>query len=532
MVTFLTPRHYLDFVNHYVRLYIEKRDDLEEQQRHLNVGLEKLNDTVKKVSELRASLAEKQKQLERTNAEANAKLQQMVADQKETEQKRLASLEIQTALDQQELEIAERTEIVLEDLAKAEPAVVEARKSVSNIKKQHLTEVRSMQNPPEAVKLAMESVCSLLGNRVDGWKSVQAVIRRDDFIPSIVNYDNERQMTKALRYKMQTEYLSNPAFTFEIVNRASKACGPLVQWVAAQVNYSAILDRVGPLREEVKTLQSQAEETRMKAETITEMIEELAQECRNYWRLGDGPIADLVLLLENNGVIVSRGDLVAESLDAYSQWPADSAHPFIFLAADKASAVRSRHDASHELGHLILHRHLDAKTVRSPALFKLMEAQAHRFAGAFNLPAKSFANQLWAPTLDAFVALKPHWRVAVSAMIKRCEDLGILSEEQTRRSYINLNRRGWRREEPLDDRLTAERPRMLRRSFELLINEAIKTPEQILLDLAINPGDVEVLACLEPGYLSGVAPNVTAMPQLKEHLVTVSGNIVRFKSRN
>lgn len=282
LVTFITPRHYLDFVNHYVRLYTEKRDDLEEQQRHLNVGLEKLNDTVKKVSELRASLAEKQKQLERTNAEANAKLQQMVADQKETEQKRLASLEIQTDLDRQEQEIADRTKVVLEDLAKAEPAVEEARKSVSNIKKQHLTEVRSMQNPPEAVKLAMESVCSLLGNRVDGWKSVQAVIRKDDFIASIVNYDNERQMTKALRQKMQAEYLSNPAFTFEIVNRASKACGPLVQWVAAQVNYSSILDRVGPLREEVNALRRQAQETQMKAETITEMIEELEKSIARY----------------------------------------------------------------------------------------------------------------------------------------------------------------------------------------------------------------------------------------------------------
>jgi len=281
-VTFLTPRHYLDFVNQYVRLYTEKRDDLEEQQRHLNVGLEKLNDTVKKVSELRSSLAEKQKQLERTNTEANAKLQQMVADQKETEQKRIASLEIQTSLDQQEHQIAERTKAVLEDLANAEPAVEEARKSVSNIKKQHLTEVRSMQNPPEAVKLAMESVCSLLGNRVDGWKSVQAVIRKDDFIASIVNYDNERQMTRPLRAKMQAEYLSNPNFTFEIVNRASKACGPLVQWVAAQVHYSSILDKVGPLREEVKALQQRAEDTRMKAETITEMIEELEKSIARY----------------------------------------------------------------------------------------------------------------------------------------------------------------------------------------------------------------------------------------------------------
>jgi dynein heavy chain 1, cytosolic len=281
-VTFLTPRHYLDFVHHYVRLYLEKREDLEEQQRHLNVGLEKLNDTVKKVSELRTSLAEKQKQLEQTNSEANAKLQQMVADQKETEQKRVASLEIQTALDQQEQQIAERTKSVLEDLAKAAPAVEEARQSVSNIKRQHLTEVRSMQNPPEGVKLAMEAVCSLLGNRVDGWKSVQAIIRKDDFIASIVNYDNERQMTRTLRAKMQSEYLSNPNFTFEIVNRASKACGPLVQWVAAQVNYSSILDKVGPLKEEVKALQGQAEETRVKAKTITEMIEELEKSIARY----------------------------------------------------------------------------------------------------------------------------------------------------------------------------------------------------------------------------------------------------------
>src|SRR5579872_5997312 len=187
-------------------------------------------------------------------------------------------------------------------------------------------------------------------------------------------------------------------------------------------------------------------------------IEDIATECRRFWRLGAGPIADIVLLLENNGVIVSRGELGAENLDAYSHWPTNSEHPFIFLGSDKASAVRSRHDASHELGHLILHRHIDVKAIRNPALFKLIEEQAHRFAAAFNLPAQGFANQLWAPTLDAFMALKPHWKVAMSAMIMRCEQLGILSSEQVRRSWINMSRRGWRRQEPLDERLAPEQP--------------------------------------------------------------------------
>jgi dynein heavy chain 1, cytosolic len=34
----------LDFIHHFVKLYLEKRSDLEEQQLHLNVGLNKIAD--------------------------------------------------------------------------------------------------------------------------------------------------------------------------------------------------------------------------------------------------------------------------------------------------------------------------------------------------------------------------------------------------------------------------------------------------------------------------------------------------------
>ncbi|KZF19340.1 dynein heavy chain [Xylona heveae TC161] len=280
--TFLTPRHFLDFVAQYVNLYNEKREDLEEQQRHLNVGLDKLRDTVEKVRDLRTSLAEKKSQLERKDAEANEKLQRMVADQREAEQRKATSLEIQSALEKQEKEVASRREVVLRDLANAEPAVLEAQKSVSNIKKQHLTEVRSMANPPAGVKLALESVCTLLGHKVDSWKTIQGIIRRDDFIATIVNYDNERQMTRSHRIKMRNEFLSKEDFTYEKVNRASKACGPLVQWVEAQVNYSEILDRVGPLREEVGLLEEQALQTKAEAQAIENTISSLETSIAMY----------------------------------------------------------------------------------------------------------------------------------------------------------------------------------------------------------------------------------------------------------
>ena len=270
--TFLTPRHFLDFVDQCVQLFNEKREDLEEQQRHLNVGLEKLRDTVDKVRDLRTNLADKKGQLEKKDAEANEKLQRMVADQREAEQRKATSLKIQANLDKQEEEVAKRKEVVNADLAKAEPAVVSAQDAVGNIKRQHLTEVRSMTNPPSGVKLALEAVCTLLGHKVDSWRTIQAIVRRDDFIASIVGYDNERQMTRGHRTRMQSEFLSKEDFTYEKVNRASKACGPLVQWVEAQVNFSAILDRIGPLREEAEQLEEDALQTKAEAKAIEKNI--------------------------------------------------------------------------------------------------------------------------------------------------------------------------------------------------------------------------------------------------------------------
>jgi len=281
-VTFLTPRHFLDFVAQYVNLYNEKREDLEEQQRHLNAGLEKLQTTFEQVQQLRSSLAQKTQELHEKGKEAEEKLQKMLAGQQEAEKRQAASLELQAVLEKQQKEVEVRRQVVLGDLAKAEPAVEEAKNSVSSIKRQHLTEIRAMSSPPQGVRLALDAVCTLLGHKVNEWKNIQAIVRRDDFIASIINFDNEAQMTKPLRTRMRNDYLNNPEFTFEKVNRASKACGPLVQWVSAQVNYSEILDRVGPLREEVAQLEEQALQTQSEHIAIENNIKELQAKLKTY----------------------------------------------------------------------------------------------------------------------------------------------------------------------------------------------------------------------------------------------------------
>ena len=48
------------------------------------------------------------------------------------------------------------------------------------------------------------------------------------------------------------QFLNNPDYSYEKMNKASLACGPLVKWAIAQVSYADMLQKVDPLREELK----------------------------------------------------------------------------------------------------------------------------------------------------------------------------------------------------------------------------------------------------------------------------------------
>lgn len=249
-----------------------------------------------------------------------------------------------------------------------------------------------------------------------------------------------------------------------------------------------------------------------------EHIEELAAECRRYWGLGDGPMPDVIAELESNGIVLSRIHVGVDNLDAFSQWSKYDDTPYTVLGVDKASAVRCRFDAAHELAHLLLHQNVERKRINSPADFKIIEDQAHRFASAFLMPAATFTKEVWTASLDTFKAVKPRWGASIAAMIMRCRYLGIITDDQERRLWINMNRRGWRKEEPFDDKIKAEKPRLIGRAIEMLIEEQVRGTEQILLDLHLSPSDLEEISGLEHGFLRKQSAEVMPFPRLKDRI--------------
>lgn len=228
-------------------------------------------------------------------------------------------------------------------------------------------------------------------------------------------------------------------------------------------------------------------------------IEAAAAEARQFFGLGNDPIPNVIRLLEAHGVIGTRGIMETLAIDAFSVAFEDG-RPCFFLGADKDSAARSRFDAAHELGHFVLHRGL-AKRSMTAAERTSIEADAHRFAGAFLLPARGFAQDLRAPTLEAMLTAKSRWGASVGAMIHRCEDLEILHPREAHRLWVARTRRGWHRHEPLDEELPIERPTIASAAIELIVREGVQSRGQIVAALSLNPSDIESLAGLASGYL-------------------------------
>src|SRR5258708_2510234 len=196
-----------------------------------------------------------------------------------------------------------------------------------------------------------------------------------------------------------------------------------------------------------------------------EFIENAAQQCRDLWGLGSFPIENITAVLENNGIFVTHGYTNSDKLDAFSSLSEFDGSFHIFLGVDKQSATRSRFDAAHELGHLILHSHISDDLINDK-VHKQLEDQANRFAGAFLMPARSFRKDVWMASIEAFKVLKKDWKASVGAIIKRSDDLGLLGDDEYRvRGLWIKYRQAWQTIE--EDDLEMETPQLMKNSVDV-----------------------------------------------------------------
>lgn len=209
--------------------------------------------------------------------------------------------------------------------------------------------------------------------------------------------------------------------------------------------------------------------------------EEAAVALRAHWDQGERPIKSMVHLLESKGVRVYSLAERCTEVDAYSFWKGNV--PFVFLNTMK-SAERSRFDAAHELGHLVLHWHGEPQGREA-------EQQANEFAAAFLMPSASImAHAPQMPTLEGLVRLKSAWNVSVAALAHRLHDLGCVSDWHYRTLCIEIAQQGFRKSEPNGS--SHETSQVLQKVFAALRNEGVSKSD-IVRELRISVPDLDAL---------------------------------------
>ncbi len=214
-----------------------------------------------------------------------------------------------------------------------------------------------------------------------------------------------------------------------------------------------------------------------------EEIEALAEKVRQSWKIPSGPVGNVVRELERHGIATLRFRTELDRVDAFSVLFPD--RPIVVLGADKSRRDRSRFDAAHELGHLVMHD-------LGSAGDRTIERQAHQFASAFLMPEGDIRDELpskadWSHLL----ALKAKWHVSIAALLMRAKTLRVMDEKTYTQALKVMSVRGWRKSEP-GDLGPPESPVLLWRAAKLL-NENNQTFEGLVQGAELPEEDVRLI---------------------------------------
>lgn len=151
----------------------------------------------------------------------------------------------------------------------------------------------------------------------------------------------------------------------------------------------------------------------------------------------------LIGSFEAGGITVVRDPEAGSDIDAFSavvgQLPV-----VVLYGGEDAVWDRDNFNLAHELGHIVMHRGID----HTPGT-RSIEAQAHRFAGAFLGPSKKLREELprdldWA----RYFELKRRWGMSMAALVRRAKDLRVIDDDTYTRAMKQQSAHGWRRIEP------------------------------------------------------------------------------------
>ena len=285
---YVTPTSYLELLGIFSKLINLKKEELEASRRRTNTGLNKLLNTQEDVAKMQAELETMQPMLEEATKDTEATMIQINKDSVVAEEtKKTVSKEEQAASKMAD-ECKSIADDAQRDLNEALPALDAALKSLKSLNKNDVVEVRALQRPPAGVRMVIEAVCimkSIKAKKVphpdkagvkidDYWEPGKALLQDPTkFLEGLFKYDKDNIPDDVIK-KIQP-YIDSEEFTPAAIQRVSKACTSICQWVRAMHKYHFVARSVAPKRERLREAQTTLDETMKVLNDAKERLQEV-----------------------------------------------------------------------------------------------------------------------------------------------------------------------------------------------------------------------------------------------------------------
>ncbi|TGZ60763.1 hypothetical protein CRM22_008363 [Opisthorchis felineus] len=275
---FVTPKHYLDYINTYKRILEERDNYTNAQIIRLDSGLHKLAEASLQLVDLNKKLAvQRVAVLEKTKA-CEALLGEITSSsQMATEKKQLAVIKSKEVEIQSKEIAVEKTEAE-SALAEALPALEQARLALDELEKSDVTEIRSFAKPPKPVQVVSECICIFKGYKDISWMTAKGMMADTNFLQSLQTMDVDNITAK--QSAIVKDYLDRTKITVEEMKSVSKAGTGLLKFVVAVLGYSEVAREIKPKREKVSRLEKTFMQTKRDLEKLDTEIQNLEEELK------------------------------------------------------------------------------------------------------------------------------------------------------------------------------------------------------------------------------------------------------------
>lgn len=264
---YVTPTSYLELIQTFKTLLIQKRNEVLLMKNRYTGGLEKLAFAATQVAVMQKQLQELQPQLVKTSEETEKLMVKIESETVDVEAKKELVAADEAVMNEAAAASQSIKDDCENDLAEATPALEAALSALDTIKSSDISMVKAMKNPPQAVRFVLEAICVMKGikserKNIDGkmiddyWGPSLKMLGDMKFLESLKSYD-KNNIPPSIMKQIRARFIPDPDFDPAKIKTISSACEGLCKWVKALDSYDRVFKIVAPKQEALAAAESE-----------------------------------------------------------------------------------------------------------------------------------------------------------------------------------------------------------------------------------------------------------------------------------